>query len=281
MTWLQSIRIGRARVTSLTDGKFRLDGGAMFGVVPKALWQKVAPADEQNRIQLRINPLLIQLDGRNILVETGFWDRGGTKFEAMYAVERDETVFDGLKAMGLTPDDVHVVINTHLHFDHAGRNVTADGKPSFPRASYVVQAQELYDATHPHERNRASYVVEYIEPVERAGLFDVVEGEAEIVPGVRVVPLPGHNLGQQGVVLDSEGQTLVYVADLMPTFAHVPYPYVMSYDLYPVTTLEVRKRFFPQWAESGAVLAVPHDPQRAFGHLKVAERGGFRAETRE
>lgn len=273
--WLSSLQVGRARVTSLTDGRFRLDGGAMFGVVPRALWQKVAPPDEHNRVSLRINPLLIQLEGRNVLVETGFWDRGGEKFESLYAVERDETVFDGLRALGLTPDDVHLVVNTHLHFDHAGRNVTAEGKPTFPRANYIVQAQELYDATHPHERNRASYVPDSIEPVERAGLFDLVEGEAELLPGLSVVPLPGHNLGQQGVVLRSEGETLVFVADLVPTFAHAPLPYIMGYDLYPVTTLEVRKRLLPLWAAENAVIATPHDPQHAFARLQANPKGGF------
>ncbi|AFZ69141.1 MBL fold metallo-hydrolase [Deinococcus peraridilitoris] len=276
--WLHSLKIGQARVTSLTDGRFRLDGGAMFGVVPRALWQKVAPPDEHNRIQLRINPLLIQLGGRNVLIETGFWDRGGDKFEALYAVERDETVFDGLHALGLTPGDIDLVINTHLHFDHAGRNVTVDGTPTFPRAAYVVQAQDLYDATHSHERNRASYLSEYIEPVERAGLFEIVEGEAELLPGLSVIPLPGHNLGQQGVVLRSEGETLVYTADLLPTFAHLPYPYIMGYDLYPVTTLGVRKQFFPRWAAENAIIAVPHDAHRPFARLKESPKGGYTAE---
>ena len=277
LMWQHSLQIGKARVTSLTDGRFRLDGGAMFGVVPRNLWQKVAPPDDQNCIQLRINPLLIQLGGKNILVETGFWDRGGEKFDALYAVERDETVFGGLKRAGLTPDDVHLVINTHLHFDHAGRNVTPEGKPTFARAGYVVQAQELHDAAHTHERNRASYVADTIEPVARAGLFQTVEGEAELLPGLSVVPLPGHNLGQQGVVLRSEGETLVFVADLVPTFAHLPLPYIMGYDLYPVTTLDVRKQRFPGWAAEHAVIATPHDPERPFARLGQDERGNWTA----
>lgn len=249
----------------------------MFGVVPKVLWSKVAEADDQNRVRLRINPLLIQLDGKNVLVETGMWDRGGEKFESMFALERDETVFSGLRAMGLEPSDIDLVINTHLHFDHAGRNVDAQGKPTFARASYLVQAQELYDAYHAHERSRGSYYVdEYIEPVERAGLFERVEGEAEILPGLRVLPAPGHNLGQQAVILESEGQTLVYTADLLPSFAHAPYPYVMGYDLYPVTCLEKRKELFPRWAEAAAVIAPPHDPRHAFGRFEPNPKGGYR-----
>ncbi|MCP2013657.1 glyoxylase-like metal-dependent hydrolase (beta-lactamase superfamily II) [Deinococcus sp. HSC-46F16] len=275
MSWIKPLRIGEADVYSLTDGKFRLDGGAMFGSVPKVLWERVAPADGLNRIRLRINPLLIRLGGENILVETGFWDQGGEKFEGMYALDRDETVFRGLAEVGLTPDDISLVINTHLHFDHAGRNVTPAGEPTFPNARYVVQAQELHDATHTHERSRASYVAAYIEPLRDAGLYEVVEGEHELRPGLSVLPLPGHNLGQQGVVLRSGGQTLVYTADLVPTLAHVPYPYVMGYDLYPVTTLETRKRHYGEWFESGAILCTPHDPDVAFARLEEGKKGGF------
>lgn len=247
----------------------------MYGSVPKVLWERVAPADDLNRIRLRINPLLIRLGGKNVLVETGFWDQGGEKFEGMYAVDRDETVFRGLAGLGLAPDDIDLVVNTHLHFDHAGRNVTALGEPTFPNARYVVQRQELHDALHTHERSRASYIPGSISPILDAGLFDVVEGEHELLPGLSVLPLPGHNLGQQGVVLRSGGQTLVYVADLLPTLAHAPYPYIMGYDLYPVTTLETRKRYFPQWFEEGAVIVTPHDPDVAFARLEEGKKGGF------
>ncbi|WP_345460222.1 MBL fold metallo-hydrolase [Deinococcus carri] len=275
MAWTQHLRVGDADVFSLTDGQFRLDGGAMYGSVPKVLWERGAPADELNRIRLRINPLLIRLGGRNVLVETGFWDQGGEKFEGMYALDRDETVFRGLSDLGLAPDDIDLVVNTHLHFDHAGRNVTLTGEPTFPNARYVVQRQELHDAQHTHERSRASYIPGYIDPILDAGLFDVMDGEHELLPGLSVLPLPGHNLGQQGVVLRSGGQTLVYVADLLPTLAHAPYPYIMGYDLYPVTTLDTRKTYFPQWFEEGAILATPHDPDVAFARLEEGKRGGF------
>lgn len=273
MSWTHQKQVGDATVTTLTDAQFRLDGGAMFGTIPKVLWNELNPADELNRISLRINPLLIQIGEKNILVETGFWDQGGEKFEAMYALDRDETVFRGLSDVGLSPDDIHIVINTHLHFDHAGRNVTLTGDPTFPNARYVVQKQELHDARHAHERSRASYIAAYIEPIADAGLFDEIDGEAEIVPGVSVLPLPGHNLGQQGVVLRSGGETLVYTADLIATTAHVPYPYVMGYDLYPVTCLEMRKKYLPQWFEEGAIICPPHDPQVAFAQLAEAKRG--------
>lgn len=275
MSWVQSRQIGRFTVSSLTDGQFRLDGGAMFGSVPKVLWERVALPDELNRIQLRINPLLIQLDGENILIETGFWDRGGEKFEAMFGLDRDQSIFRGLDELGMTPEDIHLVINTHLHFDHAGRNVTALGDPTFPNARYVVQKQELHDARHTHERSRASYIPDYFEPIAEAGLFEVIDGEHDLRPGLKALPLPGHNLGQQGVVLQSGGETLVYVADLIPTLAHTPTPYIMGYDLYPVTTLETRKKYLPQWFEQGAVICTPHDPRTPFARLQENPKGGF------
>ncbi len=275
MTWLKHLKIGAIDVYSLTDGKFRLDGGSMFGTVPKVLWEKVAQPDSNNRIELRINPLLIQMHGKNILVETGMDDKSGAKFDSMFAVDRDETIFDGLKQLSLEPKDIDLVINTHLHFDHAGRNTTPNLEPTFPNAKYIVQSQELYDAMHAHERSRASYNAHNFMPILESGLFDVVEGETQILPGLKVLPIPGHNLGSQAVMLESEGQRLVYVADLIPTFNHAQYPYIMGFDLYPVTTLETRKRLFPIWATEDFVIATPHDPNQAFGKLKARERGGF------
>ena len=260
---------------SLTDGQFRLDGGGMFGTVPRVMWEKVLPPDELNRVTLRINPLLIRLNGENILVETGMWDQGGEKFDTIYGVDRDETVFRGLAEVGLTPEDIHLVINTHLHFDHAGRNVTALGEPTFPNARYVVQAQELHDARHPHERSRASYIPGTFEPILDAGMFEVVDGEHELRPGLSLLPLPGHNLGQQGVVLRSGGETLVYTADLLPTTGHAPTAWVIGYDLYPVTNLENRKQYFGEWHEQNALICTPHDPHIPFARFQPGPKGGF------
>lgn len=275
MSWIQRRTVGEVEVVSLTDGQFRLDGGGMFGTVPRVMWEKVLPPDELNRVTLRINPLLIRLNGENILVETGMWDQGGEKFDTIYGVDRDETVFRGLAEVGLTPEDIHLVINTHLHFDHAGRNVTALGEPTFPNARYVVQAQELHDARHPHERSRASYIPGTFEPILDAGMFEVVDGEHELRPGLSLLPLPGHNLGQQGVVLRSGGETLVYTADLLPTTGHAPTAWVIGYDLYPVTNLENRKQYFGEWHEQNALICTPHDPHIPFARFQPGPKGGF------
>ena len=194
---------------------------------------------------MRINPLLIQLEGKNILIETGMDDKSGAKFESIYAVERDETIFDGLRSIGLETDEIDLVICTHLHFDHVGRNAKLNdaGKlvPTFANARYIVQRQELEDAMRTHERNRASYLDHNILPILEYDQFDLLEGETELLPGLRVVPVPGHNLGQQAVILESEGEGLVFTADLLPTFFHLPYAFIMGFDLYPMTTLETRK----------------------------------------
>ena len=283
MTWLKHKKIGRADVYSLTDGKFRLDGGSMFGVVPKTLWEKISPPDERNRIQLQINPMLIQLEGKNILIETGMDDKSGAKFESIYAVEREETIFDGLRSLGLETDEIDLVICTHLHFDHVGRNAKFDDAgtlvPTFANARYIVQRQELEDATRTHERNRASYLDHNILPILEHDQFDLLEGETELLPGLRVVPVPGHNLGQQAVILESEGEGLVFTADLLPTFFHLPYAFIMGFDLYPMTTLEVRKKYFPEWSERGFWIAPPHDPIRAWAKIRPAGRGGFELES--
>ncbi len=273
---MQRIEIGRFEVYLLEDARFRLDGGAMFGIVPRAVWESKSPPDEQNRIPLTIRPMLVRADDRWVLVETGMDAKPGEKHRRIYAIEGAGALLGQLAELGLRPEDVDLVVNTHLHFDHAGLNtVSRDGKivPLFTNARYVVQKQELYDATHTHERNRASYLAENVEPVLEAGLFEEVEGEVELVPGLRLVPLPGHTLGQQGAVLESEGAVLVYTADLLPTLAHAPLPYIMAYDLYPVTTLEVRKRLYPEWHERGAWLVTPHDPAHPLGRLTLGDRG--------
>jgi glyoxylase-like metal-dependent hydrolase (beta-lactamase superfamily II) len=245
-------------------------------VVPKALWSRLTESDELNRIPLVIRPMLIQAGDRWILVETGLDVKPGEKHQKIYRIEQSHGLFAALRNLGLSPEDIDLVINTHLHFDHAGWNTRlVDGRlePTFKKARYLVQRQELYEALNPHERNRGSYLPENVEPLVDRGLFEEVEGQVEVLPGLEVLPLPGHTLGQQGVVLTSEGKRLVYTADLLPTFNHVGLPYIMAYDLYPVTTLETRRRRYPEWAEVGALLVTPHDPSRPFARLRAGPKG--------
>jgi len=244
------IKVGRFQAAPLSDGVFRLDGGAMYGTVPKTLWCKHEQVDEKNRIPLALGCLLIKTPrGRNVLVDTGLsskYDANG-KFTSIYAVERKKTLRDELREQGLAPEDVHFVVNTHLHFDHAGGDTEVfDGKlkPQFPNARYLIQKDEWEDANHAHERNRASYLEENFAPLQDAGVLELVDGDFELEPGLKVSKSGGHSRGHQVVMLESEGEKAIYLGDLVPTRAHVPLPFIMGYDLYPVDTLERKRQYF-------------------------------------
>jgi len=265
------IALGETRVHLLSDGAFALDGGAMFGVVPRAIWQKTDPPDEKNRVPLALNVALIETAGKRILVDTGMGDKWAEKERSIYGIDRTRTLAGSLAALGLTPDDIDIVVNTHLHFDHAGGNTRiVDGKPvpAFPKARYVVQMGEWEDATHPHERNRASYLEENFVPIAEAHQLEPVQGESQVAPGVRVVPVGGHTAYHQIVVVEGGGETLVIPTDLIPTSSHLPLPFVMGYDLFPVGTLEAKRRLMKDVVERGWTLLFYHDTKIPFGKVQ-------------
>lgn len=257
------MRLGRVDVRMLNAGTCRLDGGAMFGVVPRTLWEKRMPPDSQNRIGLSMNVCLIRAAGKNILLDTGAGDKEDQKFRDIYALEGPRLI-EALSGEGLTPADIHVVINSHLHFDHAGGNTVFDEKgapkAAFPNARYVVQRTEFEEARAAHERNRASYFPHNYEPLFESGQMELVDGEEEIASGVRIYPLPGHTKGLQGLFIESEGEKGLYLTDCVPTHHHIPLPWIMAYDLYPTVTLETKRRLLPQAAREGWTLFFEHDP---------------------
>ena len=265
------ITLGETRVHLLSDGAFALDGGAMFGVVPRAIWQKSDPPDDKNRVPLALNVALVETAGKRILVDTGIGDKWGEKERAIYRIDRTRTLLGSLNDLGLTADDIDVVVNTHLHFDHAGGNTRMlDGKavPTFPKARYVVQMGEWEDATHPHERNRASYLEENFVPLAEAHQLEPVQGESEIAPGVRVVPVGGHTAFHQMVVVEGGGETLVIPTDLVPTASHLPLAFVTGYDLFPVGTLEAKRRLMKNVVERGWTLLFYHDTRTPLGKVQ-------------
>jgi len=274
------LALGPYKVHFVSGGRFRLDGGAMFGVVPKVLWNRVAPADERNRIRLGMNCLLIEGDGKRVLVDTGIGTKDDPKFHDIYAVERPEALVEELAALGVSPADITTVACTHLHFDHCGGGTTrgADGTvhPTFPRAHYLVRRAEWEDAHPPNERNRASYVPDNYDPVERAGQLMLHDGDMEILPGVTLRGLPGHTRGHQGVFFDIAGTRALYAVDLIPTVAHLPLPYIMGFDTHPLTTLETKRAILSDATREEWLLLLEHDPEhlavRVSGH---AERPHF------
>jgi glyoxylase-like metal-dependent hydrolase (beta-lactamase superfamily II) len=273
------VKLGDIEIHILRDGYVRLDGGAMFGVVPKPLWQKRIPPDERNRIRIAMNCLLIRAGGKWIVVETGAGDKWDSKMRDIYGLEGgpegDMRLPGLLAARGVRTEDVALVINTHLHFDHAGWNTrVVDGKPvpTFPGARYVLQQGELEHARRPTERDRASYLEENFAPVEQAGQFWLLEGDREVAPGVEVIRVPGHTRDMQCVRISGGGKTAFFFADLVPTTAHLPLPWIMGYDLYPMTTLENKRRWIPEALRGDWLCLFAHDPEIPAARLR--ERDG-------
>ena len=271
------MQFGDYRVEVVPDGEFRLDGGAMFGVVPRALWERVAPPDAENRVLLNANCLYVEAGGERILVETGMGDKWPPRLREMYAIRRERTLGESVKAVaGCAPEDVTVVVNTHLHFDHAGGNTFLDGEgravPAFPNARYLVSRDEFQHAESPHERDRASYLPENWRPLAESGQLELMPAEYEVVPGLTLETVPGHSRTMQCLKLARGGRTLYGFADLVPTRAHVPAAWVMGYDLYPVETLEAKRRLLPRAARENWLCLFYHDADAPLG--RVVEEDG-------
>ena len=274
---VQTSRLGRWTVHAIQAGGQKLDGGAMFGIVPKPLWERRMTPDARNRIQLGMRCLLVEHEIGPVLIDTGAGNKENAKFHDIYGVEnhgqRGPTALeDGLLEVGVDPKDVALVINTHLHFDHAGGNTVleTDGRlrPAFVNARYVVQRGELAYATHTNERTAGSYFPHNFLPLVESNRFDLIEGEHEIVSGIRAVPTPGHTPHHQSILLESAGERAIYVADLVPTVAHLPLPWIMGYDVEPLVTLESKRRILGRAVEEDWLVVFEHDPTTAWGRLQ-------------
>jgi methylmalonyl-CoA epimerase len=270
-TAVKRYRVGDLELISLFDGYIRLDGGAMFGVVPRTLWEKQAPPDDRGRILLGMRPLVVR-GMRTMLIDAGLGDKDDAKFHDIYGVDRSRTLDMTLAEAGLRPEDIDIVLASHLHFDHCGGFTyrAADGRivPKFPRAQYVVRRGEWDDATHPHERNRASYLPDNFVPLADAGVLQLVDDDQTIMPGVRVKRTGGHCMHHQIIYIESGGKTAVFAADLVPTTVHLPNPWIMGYDLYPMDTLAAKRAFFADVAERDALVFFEHDPVVAAAYIR-------------
>jgi methylmalonyl-CoA epimerase len=266
--------LGELELISLYDGYFGLDGGSMFGVVPRPLWAARVAPDARNRIPLAMRPLLVR-GVRTMLIDAGVGDKQDAKFADIYALERAKHLDHALSEAGVRPEDIDIVLATHLHFDHAGgftvRDAAGRVRPRFPRARYVVRRGEWEDATHPNERNRASYLADNFVPLADAGVLSLVDDDQTIMPGVRVEQAPGHTAHHQMIRIESAGQHAVYVGDLIPTVSHLPEAWIMGFDLYPVDSLATKKAFLRDARERDPLVFFPHDRLVAAGRLREVD----------
>jgi glyoxylase-like metal-dependent hydrolase (beta-lactamase superfamily II) len=295
MTLCTSFKVGSLSCHLIEGGTQQLDGGAMFGVVPKPLWQKRIAPDERNRIPLALRCLVVEHPEGLILVDTGVGNKEDEKFHDIYGIENAgiegaTQLEDALAQSGHRPEDVRWVVNTHLHFDHGGGNTRAraagtsagaagaagavvEPELAFPEATYVVQRGELEFARWDNERIRASYFQANFEPVAEAGRWELVEGETELVPGIRLVPTPGHTPHHQSVLVVDGGETACFLGDVVPTSAHVPLPWIMGYDVEPLVTLESKRALLGEAVAGGWLVLFEHDPVVLAGRVAEGRRG--------
>ncbi|MDQ6611984.1 MAG: MBL fold metallo-hydrolase, partial [Gemmatimonadota bacterium] len=272
----ESRTLGDWTIHAIQAGGQQLDGGAMFGVVPKTLWQKRLSADASNRIPMGMRCLLVEHADELVLIDTGAGNKENQKFHDIYVIENAgaegrTALEDGVRAAGFTPEDVTLVINTHLHFDHAGGNTFVDGEgrtaASFPNARYTVQRGEMNWATHTNERTGASYFNRNWQSIVDAGKMNLMDAPGDILPGVSVIHTPGHTPFHQSVLLTSNGETACFLGDVCPTTHHLPLPWIMGYDVEPLVTLETKRHLLKRALDEGWLLIFEHDAHHGWGRL--------------
>ena len=267
------ITLGDFELTALSDGIYHLDGGAFFGVIPKALWSRKATADDKNLVPTGLNSVLVRTGDKNILIETGIGNKLPEKMAQIFG--QPAKLLERLNATGVAPEQIDIVINSHLHFDHCGWNTVRENgaiKPTFPRATYYVQEGEW---KHAHEglRDSVSYLHENYDPLVESGQMRLLGGNQEIAPGVSVEVFPGHTRDLQGILIQSGGKTACYISDLIPTSMHLDLNWVMAFDLYPVESVASRKRYYARAIPEKWLTMFTHDPRVPWGYVEKDERG--------
>jgi len=276
------ITLGDFELTVLTDGIYHNDGGAMFGVIPKVMWEKRVTPDERNRIPLGLNSLLVRTGEHNVLIDTGIGSKLNDKRRAIY--DHQERLLNSFAEAGVSPDDIDIVVNTHLHFDHCGWNTYyKDGKtlPTFPRARYCVQEGELQHAHEQHERDRVSYMTDNYDPLVANGQMQLLRGDREIAPGISVKVYPGHTRDLQTVILRSGGKVACYPSDLVPDMHHLEPMWVLGYDLYPLQSIDNKHRFYGAAIPENWLVVFTHDGQTPWAYLELGDKGLPRARAVE
>jgi glyoxylase-like metal-dependent hydrolase (beta-lactamase superfamily II) len=281
---LQAIRrkLGKFELIGVTDGIYQFDGGVMFGVVPKVMWERTMPADQNNRIRVSLNSVVVRTGRETVLIETGLGNKLTPKMAAIYGMPAG--LVDNLKAAGIEPEEIDIVINSHLHFDHCGWNtIRENGKivPTFPNAVYYAQEGELRHAREQHERDAVSYISDNYDPLVESGQMKLINGDQEIVPGISVRVFRGHTEHMQAILLQSQGETACYIADLIPTTAHLDLSWVMAFDLEPLISMESKKRFYEEAISGKWLTMFTHDPQIPWAFLERNKEGKVIAHAAE
>lgn len=271
------LQLGDFRLSFYSDGEYLLDGGAMFGVVPKTLWSKKVTVDERNLMVCGTNSVLVEGSGKRILIETGIGNKLPPKLRSIY--ENQARLLDDLREGGVAPESIDIVINSHLHFDHCGWNTRYDENgrvaPTFPRAKYYAQRGEWEHAQRQLERDRISYISDNYNPLIDSGQMTLLDGDAEIAAGIAVKVLPGHTRHMQAVAIESRGETACYVSDLMPTSAHLDATWVMAYDLFPLETIENKKKYYERAIPDEWITLFTHDPLLPWARIGRTEKGKY------
>jgi glyoxylase-like metal-dependent hydrolase (beta-lactamase superfamily II) len=270
------MKIGKYKLSIIESGFFGLDGGAMFGIIPKALWQKTNPPDAANRIKLSTRHIILESDTKKIIIDTGMGDKWGEKEKNIYAVDENFSMHSALLEIGLKPEDITDVILTHLHFDHTGGStilVNDKIEPAFPNAKYHVQKQNFDWAMNPSDRDKGSYIKENFQPLVDEGVLHFKKGNSNFDDEIEYIVINGHTVGQQMIKISDGSETFLFCADLIPTYGHIPLPYIMGYDLQPLVTLEEKKKYLKLALDEDWKLFFGHDPEVAFATIKKHGEG--------
>jgi glyoxylase-like metal-dependent hydrolase (beta-lactamase superfamily II) len=280
---MHRLTLGDFELLSFSDGTYPLDGGAFFGVIPKVMWSRKTPADEKNYVTAGLNTLVVRTGKRTVLIETGMGNKLPDRMVKFYG--QPAKLLDDLSAGGIAPEDVDIVINSHLHFDHCGWNTVRDetGKivPTFPRAKYYAPEGEWQYARKPSDRDSISYIPDNYDPLVASGQMTLLKGGEEIVPGISVETFRGHTAHMQGIVVQNAGKTACYISDLMPTSAHIDLTWGMGFDLYPLDTIESKKRYYARALPEKWLTVFTHDPKMPWAHIEKDEIGKMVAHSPE
>jgi glyoxylase-like metal-dependent hydrolase (beta-lactamase superfamily II) len=268
------LTLGDFELTAISDGTYHLDGGAFFGVVPKVMWERKVKADEKNLVPSGLNSLLVRTGDKTVLIETGIGNKLPGRMVNIYG--QPAQLLNNLNAAGVSHEEIDIVVNTHLHFDHCGWNTQRHGDKivaTFPKAQYYVQEGEWQHARQQHERDAVSYISDNYDPLVVNGQMHLLKGDQEIVPGVSVQIFPGHTENMQAVIIKSGGNTACYISDLIPTTAHIDITWVMAFDLYPLQTIESRKRYYAHAMPEKWLTIFTHDPKTPWAYVEKGEMG--------